>query len=97
MSRWQRLLAARRENVLSAFRSIRDNKLRSFLTCLGIIIGVATVIVMVALIDGFNSQFIASFQSFGATMDQLRHSALTHAAEAARTPRPCSRTHGWTR
>jgi putative ABC transport system permease protein len=72
MSRWQRLFAARRENVLSAFRAIRENKLRSFLTCLGIIIGVATVIVMVALIDGFNSQFIASFQSFGATMVQFQ-------------------------
>ena len=68
----ERILAARRENVASAFRAIVDNKLRSFLTCLGIIIGVATVIVMVALIDGFNQQFIASFQSFGATMVQFQ-------------------------
>ena len=72
MSKWQRVLAARRENILTAFRAIRENKLSSFLTCLGIIIGVATVIVMVAVIQGFNQQFIASFQSFGATMVQFQ-------------------------
>ena len=48
------MLHARWENVASAVRAIRQNKLRSFLTCLGIIIGVATVIVMVSIIDGFN-------------------------------------------
>ena len=72
MGRFARILAARRENVLSAFRAIRDNKLRGFLTCLGIIFGVATVIVMVSLIQGFNRQFIASFQSFGATLVQFQ-------------------------
>ncbi len=72
MGRWARLLAARRENVLTAFRAIREQKLRSFLTCLGIIIGVATVIVMVSLIQGFNATFIAQFQSFGATLVQFQ-------------------------
>ncbi len=47
-------------------------KLRSALTCLGIIIGVATVIVMVSLIQGFNQQFISSFQSFGAYLVQFQ-------------------------
>ncbi|MFZ5788930.1 MAG: ABC transporter permease [Acidobacteriota bacterium] len=72
MGRLDRIIAARRENVMSAFRAIRENKLRSFLTCLGIIIGVATVIVMVSLIQGFNNQFVASFQSFGATLVQFQ-------------------------
>src|SRR5262245_59429395 len=58
--------------MASAFRSIREQKLRSFLTCLGIIIGVATVIVMVSLIGGFNRQFIQSFQSLGATLVQVQ-------------------------
>lgn len=74
-NRWRRFragLSARRENVASAFRSMRDMKLRSFLTCLGIIIGVATVIVMVSLIRGFNEQFIASFRTFGATLVQFQ-------------------------
>ncbi len=72
MTRIDALLAARRENVLSAFRAIRENKLRAALTCLGIIIGVATVIVMVSLIQGFDREFIASFQSFGSTLVQFQ-------------------------
>jgi len=64
----RRSLTHRLENVASAFRSIREMKLRSFLTCLGIIIGVATVIVMVSLVNGFNESFIAQFQQFGATL-----------------------------
>ena len=65
-------LAARRENVASAFRSIREQKLRSLLTCLGVVIGVATVIVMVSLIQGFNERFISSFRQFGATLVQFQ-------------------------
>jgi putative ABC transport system permease protein len=72
MGRWDKIIAARRENVLAALRAIREQKLRSFLTCLGIIIGVATVIVMVSLIQGFNQTFIAQFQSFGATLVQFQ-------------------------
>jgi putative ABC transport system permease protein len=72
MGRWDKLIAARRENVLTAFRAIGEQKLRSFLTCLGIIIGVATVIVMVSLIQGFNRQFIAQFENFGATLVQFQ-------------------------
>jgi putative ABC transport system permease protein len=72
MGRWDKVIAARRENILAALRAIREQKLRSFLTCLGIIIGVATVIVMVSLIQGFNQSFIAQFQSFGATLVQFQ-------------------------
>jgi putative ABC transport system permease protein len=72
MGRWDKIIAARRENVFAALRAIREQKLRSFLTCLGIIIGVATVIVMVSLIQGFNQTFVARFQSFGATLVQFQ-------------------------
>jgi putative ABC transport system permease protein len=72
MGRFARILAARRENILTAFRAVREQKLRSFLTCLGIIIGVATVIVMVSVITGFNRRFISSFTSFGATLVQFQ-------------------------
>ena len=65
-------LTARFENAISAFRYMGMYKLRSALTCLGIIIGVATVIVMVSLIQGFNQQFIASFTSFGAYLVQFQ-------------------------
>jgi putative ABC transport system permease protein len=43
------------EALKLAFASIVAHKLRSFLTLLGLIFGVATVIVVVSLIEGFNS------------------------------------------
>src|ERR1043166_481005 len=44
-----------REVILVAVDAIFAHKLRSFLTLLGVIFGVATVIVVVSLIEGFNS------------------------------------------
>ena len=42
------------EAIKLAIEAIWANKLRSFLTLLGVIFGVATVIVVVSLIEGFN-------------------------------------------
>ena len=42
------------EAIKLAIGAIIANKLRSFLTLLGVIFGVATVIVVVSLIEGFN-------------------------------------------
>ncbi len=42
------------ESLKLAFDAIWSHKLRSFLTLLGVIFGVATVIVVVSLIEGFN-------------------------------------------
>lgn len=43
------------ESLKLAFASILSHKLRSFLTLLGVIFGVATVIVVVSLVEGFNA------------------------------------------
>jgi len=43
------------EALKLAFASILSHKLRSFLTLLGVIFGVATVIVVVSLVEGFNA------------------------------------------
>jgi putative ABC transport system permease protein len=48
-----------------AFDSLRSNKLRSFLTLLGIVIGVMTVIGMVSVIQGLNRSFLADLESVG--------------------------------
>ena len=48
-----------------ALRSIRGNKMRSFLTMLGIIIGVAAVIILVSLVNGYMSSVTESFTSMG--------------------------------
>ena len=42
------------EAIKLALNAILSNKLRSFLTLLGVIFGVATVIIVVSLIEGFN-------------------------------------------
>ena len=44
------------ENVLLSFRGILSHKLRSFLTMLGIIIGIAAIIAIVSTIQGTNEQ-----------------------------------------
>lgn len=48
-----------------AFDSLRSNKLRSFLTLLGIMIGVMTVIGMVSIIQGLNRSFLAELEAVG--------------------------------
>lgn len=48
-----------------AFSSILSNKMRSFLTMLGIIIGVAAVIILVSIMDGVTGQVTDAFQSLG--------------------------------
>jgi putative ABC transport system permease protein len=54
------------ETVLTAFAAIRANRMRSFLTSLGILIGVMNVVTMVSLISGVNESVLRIFKSFGA-------------------------------
>ena len=51
------------ETLLAALRSLRSNRLRSVLTTFGIIIGVAAVIVLVALGNGMKAGFDAQFSA----------------------------------
>src|SRR5438105_10397141 len=53
------------ETLAMAGRALVANRLRSFLALLGIVIGVGTVIGMVALINGFQRSFEQSIQSIG--------------------------------
>ena len=54
-----------REVLNMAVDSIRTHKLRSFLTILGIMIGVMTVIGMVSIIQGLNRSFLSELESVG--------------------------------
>src|SRR5262245_51930418 len=54
------------ENVRFAIIAIREHKLRAGLTTLGIILGVTTVMGMVAIVSGFNNNVIGNLQAFGA-------------------------------
>jgi len=51
-----------------AIRALLRNKMRSFLTTLGIIIGVSAVIAMVAIGEGAKAQVEASFASMGSNL-----------------------------
>ncbi|MCC6751955.1 MAG: ABC transporter permease [Deltaproteobacteria bacterium] len=56
------------ETIRLALVSVRRNALRSFLTLLGIVIGVAAVIAMVAIGDGAKARVEATFASMGSNM-----------------------------
>lgn len=53
------------EILAMAFDSLKTHKLRSFLTVLGIVIGVMTVIGMVSIIQGLNRSFLRELESVG--------------------------------
>src|SRR4051794_27997010 len=54
--------------LTSSVRTLRRNKMRSFLTGLGIIIGVAAVVAMVAIGQGTREQIRSQIASMGANM-----------------------------
>jgi len=58
--------------LLLALREIRRNVLRSVLTILGIVIGVAAVIVMVTLGDGATLAVTSNIQSLGSNLLMIR-------------------------
>ena len=60
------------ENVSFALRAMREQKLRSFLTLLGVMAGVATVIMMVSFVVGFDRQVTSAFTSFGTHLVQFQ-------------------------
>ena len=57
-----------RDAIMSALDALRLHKLRSALTMLGIIIGVAAVIAMVAVGGGAREQVVAQIRSLGANL-----------------------------
>ena len=59
------------ENIRLALSAIRANKLRSLLTTLGIIIGVAAVISVVSLVQGLEYLVTAELQGVGATFMEV--------------------------
>ena len=59
-----------------ALKSIWGNKLRSFLTMLGIIIGVASVIILVSIVNGYMSYMVESFSSMGVNQITVQYKAV---------------------
>jgi len=59
------------ENLKIALRALWANRMRSVLTTLGIIIGVASVIAVVSLVQGLEHRFSTDLQGVGATYVQV--------------------------
>jgi putative ABC transport system permease protein len=94
-----------KEGVTIAFRAIRSNKLRSFLTVLGVIIGITTIMAMVSIIEGLNRSMKAQLASigtdvlyirpfapgafFGGLPDSLRHRPWFKVSDAAAIRAQC--------
>src|SRR6266699_4107851 len=53
------------ENLWLALATLRDNKLRSLLTVVGVIIGVVTVMLIASIISGIDTAFTKEVESFG--------------------------------
>lgn len=63
------------QTIKVAFRSIKSNKLRSSLTMLGIIIGVAAIIAMLSLGEGAKAEVLESISRFGTNLLRVRPGA----------------------
>jgi putative ABC transport system permease protein len=73
------------ETVRSALHSLRSNRLRSLLTSVGIVIGVAAVIVLVALGNGMKAGFDTQFSQLA---NQITITQATGAVPGGGTARP---------
>ncbi len=54
-----------KEGMLMAWAALKSNKMRSFLTILGVLIGVTAVIGMVSIIQGLNNSMARQIESLG--------------------------------
>ena len=60
------------ENLKMAFATLRNNKLRSFLTIFGVIIGVLVVMLISSIISGIDLAVKKQIESFGTRTIILR-------------------------
>src|SRR4028119_1366341 len=58
-------LTSAREGVGIALDALRSNKVRAFLTILGIVIGVATVMAMAAVVGGLRTGIMQEIEGIG--------------------------------
>ncbi len=77
----RRLLGELREGTGIAFFALASNRLRTLLTTLGIVIGVMTVIAIVAIIQGLNASFATSLSGFGASTLYVSKMSFVHSQD----------------
>ena len=57
-----------KQSFMLALKSLKTSKMRSFLTMLGIIIGIAAVIILVSLVNGFKASLMNEFEALGTNL-----------------------------
>ena len=57
-----------RENLRSSFRALGHKRMRSFLTMLGVIVGVFSVVMLTSIGEGVKRQVTAQVESLGANL-----------------------------
>ena len=68
-----------RQSMKMALQNIVGNKMRSFLTMLGIVIGVASVIGLITIVQSATGSIMSEFESLGAgTISVTAQGTLTH-------------------
>jgi putative ABC transport system permease protein len=70
-------------NLASALEAVWSNRLRSLLTTLGIIIGIAAVIAVITLAQGANAYFTARFSQLGTTVLTIQAGSSSSGGEIA--------------
>src|SRR3954454_20352058 len=72
LGRFSLPLRARADDLRLALATLSGHKLRSFLTLLGIVIGVFTVVAMMALLDGLQRSLSKTMGQLGADVFQIQ-------------------------
>jgi len=80
------------ETLKLALRAISRNMLRSFLTVLGVVIGVAAVIALVTIGNGTTAQVSTELSRLGTNMLFVRPASSVPAGRAPRPSASASRT-----
>ena len=71
-----------REPVLIALEALRAHKLRSFLTLLGVIIAVTTLIGVISIVEGLNTYVAERVANFGTNVFYVsRYGLITNAKD----------------
>src|SRR3954463_1595956 len=74
-------------NVQLALDTLRANKLRSALTILGVVIGVSTVMMMAAIVQGIKEQIVRTIEIAGPTTFYVLKASSTTPVNPDRLPK----------
>lgn len=66
-----------KESIIMSWQNIIHNKMRSFLTVLGIVIGVMSIIALISIVQGVNDEMMGQFSELGANKLTIQATGTT--------------------